>query len=323
MINVNTLIQNAFQRCSLVGDGQAATGTQAMSGVNDLNCLIAELNGQNLLMSNYNTVDEVATDKIVVGPVPEGVKLFDNYDYATGYLQDRPDEFDVDDIIKLDTPSGNYEYYFIRTFMGAKQLFTTSKFDKNCKEMHLFPDIVVGAYSKNLATYHGPIEVMPDRLLGCARKIGNRWVQLYPSNKMKIDTRTKMSLSTLFSTETENKLFRLEDREYHFDRFVIEFDSTRQSNYRLTYLEEIPAVKLDDNLYIDSKYESMLEDGLCVKLCQRYKLMDIKADFEADFVNQKNIIKRINNNNQPMLYDMAMGDNWYDNVANGYGGVGW
>ena len=57
MITVNNLINQCFQRCSLVGDGQTATGTQAMAALNDLQCLIAELNSQNLILSDVETAD--------------------------------------------------------------------------------------------------------------------------------------------------------------------------------------------------------------------------------------------------------------------------
>ena len=55
MITVNNLINSCFQKCSLVGDGQTATGTQAMAALNDLKSVIAELNEQNLVLSDFET----------------------------------------------------------------------------------------------------------------------------------------------------------------------------------------------------------------------------------------------------------------------------
>ena len=46
----------------------------------------------------------------------------------------------------------------------------------------------------------------------------------------------------------------------------------------------------------------MIEDGLCVKLCQRYKYLEMKEDFEKDFDSAKTMISRINSSNRPMLY---------------------
>ena len=73
MITVNALINQAFQRCSLVGDGQAATGTQAMNALFDLQSLIAELNSQNLVLSDVETVNVASNGVIrIMEELPEG-----------------------------------------------------------------------------------------------------------------------------------------------------------------------------------------------------------------------------------------------------------
>ena len=61
MININNIICNAFQRCSLVCDGMVPTDTQAAAGLQELNSLINELNAQNLLLDNVETRDIAAT----------------------------------------------------------------------------------------------------------------------------------------------------------------------------------------------------------------------------------------------------------------------
>ena len=66
MITVNALINQAFQRCSLVGDSQAATGSQAMNALFDLQSLIAELNGQNLILSDVETANVMSNGIIRV-----------------------------------------------------------------------------------------------------------------------------------------------------------------------------------------------------------------------------------------------------------------
>lgn len=50
MIAVNDLIQRAFQRVGIVGDGEPVSPTQAMAGVADLQSLITELNTEDYLM---------------------------------------------------------------------------------------------------------------------------------------------------------------------------------------------------------------------------------------------------------------------------------
>ncbi len=56
-INVNDLIQNAFTRCGLVGDGQAVNGTRATTGLNELKDLISVLNTQEYIADNIRVYD--------------------------------------------------------------------------------------------------------------------------------------------------------------------------------------------------------------------------------------------------------------------------
>ena len=56
-IVVNSLINDAFQKCSLVGDGQSASGTMAVNALKDLISVIAYLNEQNLVLSDVETAD--------------------------------------------------------------------------------------------------------------------------------------------------------------------------------------------------------------------------------------------------------------------------
>lgn len=327
MIQVNTLIQNAFQRTSLVGDGQSATGTQATAALNDLNSLIAELSTQNLLLSDIEQIDIAnVDDKIVFGKVPDRVFAFDTFENMRDQVAAEIEQGNMqeNDILFIEEPHNGYQYYWLRKF-GPTSLsfFSTERFNKACKDLHLFPDVVVGTYQYNTGNAMGVASTLPDRIIGIGRKVGNRFVQLYPSNILKINSRSKCSLSTQFSSEYENRKFVLVDREYYFERFIITLDSNRQTMHRINYYEMIPELKLSDTLHVDRKYESLIEDGLCVKLCQRYKLMDIKADFEKDYDNQRILIKRINKANQPLVYDFVNGASWYDNVANGYGGTGW
>ncbi len=59
-INVNDLIQNAFTRCGLVGDGQAVNGTRATTGLNELQDLISVLNTQEYIADNMRVCDVTA-----------------------------------------------------------------------------------------------------------------------------------------------------------------------------------------------------------------------------------------------------------------------
>lgn len=56
-INVNSLLQQAFEETQLVGDGQSVSGTKAQVGLNLLNIIISELNAQNYIVTSYTRKD--------------------------------------------------------------------------------------------------------------------------------------------------------------------------------------------------------------------------------------------------------------------------
>ena len=101
---------------------------------------------------------------------------------------------------------------------------------------------------------------------------------------------------------------------------MIEGNSYQGSEYRAVILKGIPQLTLRDTLHISSKYEAMIEDGLCAKICQRYKLMDVKEDFAGEFESAKRTIKRINHANRPMTYSFVNPHGYDENYWNLYGG---
>lgn len=306
MINVNEVIQNAFQRCSLVGDGQSATGTQSMAGLADLKCLINELNAQNLLLDNAKTVDINATDEIRIAD-----KLPENWVYFYGTYEDIDvSEYEVGTVLKLSIPHNRFDFYVIGTTgtpAGPVKFKYSS--DKICESMRKrWPHLIISE--------------LPDRVEGIGRKIGERFVQLKPAEKTFIDSYNKQGLSKFYSVNTDCDISD-EENNYYMNILRINFDSRTPSTYRITYLQNIKELKLTDSLFLNKKYESLLEDGLCAKLCLRYKLMDIKPVFDEEYQNAVRLIKRINKANRPMNYTDLTGDSWYDNYANGHAGFGW
>ena len=67
MISVNDLIQNAFSRCGLVGDGQPVNGTKAKTGENELKDLISVLNTQEYIADNFRVFDVSGKNEITIG----------------------------------------------------------------------------------------------------------------------------------------------------------------------------------------------------------------------------------------------------------------
>jgi hypothetical protein len=283
MITVNALINQAFQRCSLVGDGQAATGTQAMNALFDLQSLIAELNGQNLILSDVETVNVPSNGIIrIMEELPEGWEEVNELPSASSQL--------VGKVRKC----GNKVY-------GCQAIPGTYNFEWVERADIKWPDLIINP--------------LPDRVVTLSRKLGIRYIQLFPAERQILDAKTKMGLPTFFTCETQLEKHKVENIEYNYEVFIIETDSVQSLEYRVTYLKTLPQYKLNDKLYFSEKVLSVLEDSLCAKLCLRYKLLDVKAMFDEEFANAVRLLKRVNQSNRPMTYE-GIGGSYLDNYYN-------
>lgn len=291
MITVNALLNQCFQRCSLVGDGQSCSGTQAMQGLNDLSCLIAELNAQNLILSDVETVNcfKIGGRIRIMEKLPEGWYELDEWpsdltNYKPGCVLKVGNEFktvNVEGQIKYTVPMNG--------------------FDK-------WPDLLV--------------EPLIDRVVTLSRKLGERYIQLLPAERQLLDSKTKLGLPVFYTCETQLEKIKVIDTEYNYEVFIIETDSVQPIEYRITYLKKIPEYKLNDRLYFSEKIISILEDGICSKLCLRYKLLDVKPIFDEEFANGVRLLKRTNNANRPMTYE-GFGGSYLDNYYNGFAPNQW
>ena len=290
MITVNALLNQCFQRCSLIGDGQSCSGTQAMQGLNDLSCLIAELNAQNLILSDVETVNITKSGKIkIMSELPEGWSEVDELTYGTKAGQ----------ICKC----GNKIYAWEPATPGDPSTLTWVE-----RNDIVWPDLLINP--------------LPDRVVTLSRKLGERYIQLFPAERQVLDSKTKMGLPTFFTCETQLESVKAANTNYVFEVFYIETDSTQPIEYRITYLKSIPEYKLNDRLYFSEKIISILEDGICAKLCLRYKLLDVKPIFDEEFANGVRLLKRINNANRPMTYE-GFGGSYLDNYYNGFAPNQW
>ena len=311
MINVNDLIQQAFQRVGICGDGEVPTPTQAMAGVADLQSLITELNTEDYLLENYVTYDAFVSKKIKFAVKPEHWFEADNEEQIDNKIQNGQTE--VGDVYKI---KGKNEFYTIRWNPNAQVMQKDTNPNFNAYMTEYWPTFFVDA--------------VPDRCIGVARKIGNTYKQLIPADKMMIDSQTKGHLAELYTVETEwvdvEHLHDPADPNYSptpVEYFVVEFDSNVSSQFRITVLKGIKIFDAEDKLNISSKYQSMIEDGLCVKLCQRYKYLEMKEDFEKDFDSAKTMISRINSSNRPMLYSSYGNNDYNSNYWRLYSGNFW
>ena len=296
---VNVICQNALQKVGIEMDEGAALGSYAVPALSDLNSVVTELNTQNLILQNVETVDVYASKKITFAVLPEEFHIVDKVSELT---TDVLNAYNLNDIVYVKEED---KYYYIDEGHVISQV--SNEDEKTLREM--WPTVICK-------------QVLPDRVEGCARLVGNRFLQLYPSNKMKMDAGTQQSLSTMYCCETESQKFIVLDIDYVIDYFVIHINSVLPSKYRITYLESMPEYNLYDTIYLSNKYIEVIEDGLCYKLCLRYKLLEFLPIFKDEYDEGKLAIKRINNKNRTMNYDFVELGNIYGSYWDNLGGVG-
>lgn len=296
---VNVICQNALQKVGIEMDEGAALGSYAVPALSDLNSVVTELNTQNLILQNVETVDVYASKKITFAVLPEEFHIVDKVSELT---TDVLNAYNLNDIVYVKEED---KYYYIDDGHIISQV--SNEDEKTLREM--WPTVICK-------------QVLPDRVEGCARLVGNRFLQLYPSNKMKMDAGTQQSLSTMYCCETESQKFTVLDIDYVIDYFVIHINSVLPSKYRITYLESMPEYNLYDTIYLSNKYIEVIEDGLCYKLCLRYKLLEFLPVFKDEYDEGKLAIKRINNKNRTMNYDFVELGNIYGSYWDNLGGVG-
>ena len=296
---VNVICQNALQKVGIEMDEGAALGSYAVPALSDLNSVVTELNTQNLILQNVETVDVYASKKITFAVLPEEFHIVDKVSDLT---TDMLNAYNLNDIVYVKEED---KYYYIDN--GHNIVQVSNEDEKTLRE--LWPTVICK-------------QVLPDRVEGFARLVGNRFLQLYPSNKMKMDSGTQQSLSTMYCCETESQKFTVLNSDYVIDYFVIHINSVLPSKYRITYLESMPEYNLYDTIYLSNKYIEVIEDGLCYKLCLRYKLLEFLSIFKDEYDSGKLAIKRINNKNRAMNYDFIELGNIYGSFWDNIGGVG-
>ena len=301
MIRVNSIIQNALQRVGVVGDGQSANENQSTAALNDLKSVITDLNTQNLILDNYQTQDFRCGKEVKLAKLPKGWFTYSTLNEAESDLPNRS----TDEVCKVGDA-----FYIVGIEEGkVKWVNGNDSFQKKMKEA--WPDVIIEGN-------------LPDRLIGCGRRLCQKWIKLFPGDKVKIDSFMPVGRASMYCTETEYKKVEVgTGTRYDLEYFHIEFNTNFVDNYRITYLESIDELGIDDVLYYNSKYQNMIEDGLCMKLCMRYKFNDALQMYQDEFETDKRNIKVINDANRPEVYENFGMNDFNYGYEMGFAGEGW
>lgn len=289
-VQVNEIIQDAFNRCTLVGDGMSVTGTQASIGLRELNNVLAELNTQDYISENVKSIEVTSkSDTIKIAATNEHVHMFTDYQTAKDAVL--TGKYDVGDLVYITTTQDIYEVIYVYDAWGLQSANQIKP---------IWPDAW--------------LDTIPDRAISVARKIGQVYTTLYQSNQTYLDTFVKQSLPTTYTCDQSVSNIR----DIEIETFNIHLNSARPYTFKITYLDSFKRLTLDDELHLNPKTLSMVTCGLCVKLATRYKFTDYIPVFNQEFANIKRAVKTINKANRPLVYERNFEDpmsRYYDGYA--------
>ena len=188
---------------------------------------------------------------------------------------------------------------------------------------------IVSSFSEHQFTYSGPTVLvgqtrpssdrviflgdgrLPSKIEGVSRQVGSRWLPLHSCDRQTMDMRTKMQLPTSWTYELSH------------ESGILFLDTNRPTVVKFWFKDPIENVDVDiATIRLSEIYFDLLLNGLCVKLCVKYKLTDYLPIFEQQFKQAKNLIKR-SNATQRMIQRGDLGGGYNDSFYNGLGGVGW
>lgn len=158
----------------------------------------------------------------------------------------------------------------------------------------------------------------PRKVEGVARKIGNRYTPLRPSNIQQMAGHVPTSMATSWTYNVEIEDGPTKPRNVG----IVTLDGDPYQPLRIWYNSQIPRYTLDDVIYLPDLYDELLLSGLCWFMACYYELSEQKkADTKTDFDTACNLIKR-SNITQRMLVNGATMGSWQDAYQGGLAGEG-
>lgn len=323
MISVNELIQNAFTRTGLVGDGQAVNGTRATTGLLELNDLIRTLNLQEYIADNIKTVDVNAVNKITISKSVLSDITVDNVpSHIKSVARKIGDRF-----VPLIT--SNLETINAHGSRGYAAQFTYNvAYNPKLQVPVIKDDVILVTSNKDLPNYDAR-ESNPPQTKAYIAKDGdfsllNENASVYWWAAVSGDEHGTIYgwMSSSSAHTLDAKIHLICEIQYGEMEGIITLDASHSNTYRIMFIDEIPEYKLDDKILLQPMYNGLLLAGLSYKLAIRYKVQDWVGTFKDEFDNQKSLIKRANSTNRNMVYSDMEGS-YIDNYYNGIHGFGW
>lgn len=152
----------------------------------------------------------------------------------------------------------------------------------------------------------------PEKIQGVSVKDGaDQWEPLPPCDRQILDAVGKYSRPTAWTYDRY-----IEGEQW---KGLLTTNGTSAHTLRIYYTVPMPVYTLADTIYLSDLYNNLLLQGLCLKLCVKYKLKEYKADFQEEFDKAKNMIKR-NMASQRQLHNAVRSyDSYYQDGLHGRG----
>lgn len=313
MISINELIQQAYTRCGLVGEGQSVNGTKAMSALHELNDLVQMLNQQEYLSDNLRVFDVRTSNAITIGNGPD----FD-------ILVSRPPSH-------IKSVSRKVGDRFVPLVSSNLESVNSVSKGHLATQFTYNVDYDPKARGEQKVRENAIVVETADELPECTREDVENSVRWYATKTnswgfaMSVGTPSGpvYTWATYAGSPTKEQL---DAAIYEYGkgqiRGVITLDSCQSSEYKVIFFDEIPEYTLSDKIFLQDMYKSLLLAGLTYKLAVRFKLQEWLQVYKEDFEDQKSIVKRINSTNRNMVWNDCDGS-YMDDYVNGRAGFGW
>ena len=163
-----------------------------------------------------------------------------------------------------------------------------------------------------------PIEP-PDNVMGVARQVGIRWMQLQPISVEDVSSLASGSLPqgyayNVYSDKAPDNTTRMVGE--------IKMNGTAGATFKVFTAQKLPHYSAGDTIYLSPLYKNLILYALEYRMVKRYKLYAYKAQVDEDLLAAKDAIDKNAAVNRPLTNLGQLAGSYMDDFYNGLGGVG-
>jgi len=163
-----------------------------------------------------------------------------------------------------------------------------------------------------------PIEP-PDNIMGVARHVGIRWMQLQPISVEDVSSLASGSLPqgyayNVYADKAPDNSTRMVGE--------IKMNGTAGAQFKVFSAQKLPHYSAGDTIYLSPLYKNLILYALEARMVKRYKLFAYKESVAEDLLAAKDAIDKNAAVNRPLTNLGQLAGSYMDDYYNGLGGVG-